>query len=220
MENLRIGFSGPSGSGKTTLATWLSKEIGIPFIASSASLMISEEDRENLHKKYNYTPQGHKYVIAMSNAIPDFGIDFQTALISQRIKLLKEEIKKGNPFIVDRTMIDNAAYFLMQCSPHATEEKTESHLTTCITGLYEIFTHLFLVKPNENWTEDNGSRVNNNHWQNLVVWPTFYNVFYNFAGKSTLFGHGNVIKAAILETWDLDIRKQVVLNAISHEQEK
>lgn len=212
MEKQRcIGFSGPSGSGKTTLAKWLSQETGIPFIENSAGLIISEEKREELRQKYGYDQKGHAEVIRLSNAIPKFGVEFQKALLQQRVELLTNLKNEGKSFIVDRTMIDNVAYFLMQCGPHVSSQETQEYIKQAELAFNELFTHIFLVKPNENWTEDNGSRVSNNYWQNLVVYPTFRAVTRSFNLDSNL---ANVEYFEELDIWELEYRKSIVKHSI------
>lgn len=199
---IRLGLSGPSGSGKTTLAKWVEETYKIPFIASSASLIISEERRDYLARKYNYKPQGHRNVIRLSQMIPEFGQDFQYALLSSRLELLTEEVKKGNDFVVDRTFLDNAAYTLLQIASQWSGETTQKFVEDCINAIPKIFTHLVLVKPNTGWTENNGSRVDNNIWQNMVVYPTFEQVFSN-----AVHHHKKSFKYNVLEEWDLAFRK-------------
>lgn len=204
-KQLCIGFSGPSGSGKTTLAKWLSQESGIQFVENSAGFILSEELKDQLRSKYGWRGNGHAEVIRLSNENPKFGIDFQVGLLKSRIELLTKLKDSGNSFIVDRTMLDNIAYFLIQCGPHAGQEGTQVFINEAEKALSHLFTHLFLVKPNESWTEDNGSRVSNNQWQNLVVYPTFESVFQKVPKP---FRHREI------NFWDLQARKQLVRDYI------
>lgn len=198
---MKIGLTGPSGSGKTTLAHFISNLLDYEFIAGSASITHEPEAKRFLNETYNYVPQGHRNVINQSNINPKFGFDFQRLLLESRISKLSG---KDN-FVTDRTPLDNASYFLMQCAHNQTEQICSEYLSRAIAAS-DLLTHLIIVKPNESWTENNDSRVDNNFYQHLsyAVFKSTYERY--FEAKMRALG----IKVLMLEMWDLAERKQVI----------
>lgn len=199
---MKIGLTGPSGSGKTTLANYISVIFEIPFIPQSAGIIISEQDRQRLEKEFNYQGEGHRKVIMKSMIEPKFGIEFQSSVLNARVEILN----MNEAFVSDRTLLDNLAYFLLQCSPVQDEKTTGRFIDTVIEYIGETMTHLIIIKPNDGWTEDNGSRVSNNFYQHMT-----YEVFlhaYNRYLRAVLDECG--IKVLIIDTWDLEQRKNLI----------
>lgn len=200
---LKIGLTGPSGSGKTTIANFITQEVRkeLTFIPGSAGLMHYPESKNILEEKYGYLGQGHKAVINLSNSNPEFGYDFQFMLLKAR----REALTKNINFVTDRTPIDNLAYFLMQCSHNQTESVTKDYIEYAQEAFTQL-THLFILKPNENWTEMNGSRVANNYYQHMT-----YGVFINtYKRYFEDIAQDFRIRVVIIDDWNLDYRKAVV----------
>lgn len=204
---MKIGLTGPSGSGKTTLANFIAEKFDLDFLPGSASLMHNEEAKEFLKTKYNYDPRGHRNVINLSNSNPEFGYDFQRLLLESRILKLK-----GNDnFVTDRTPIDNLAYFLMQCSHNQTESVCLEYINQAIKGMVESgLTDLFIIMPNDGWTEDNQSRVNNNFYQHMSFSVFVHVLNRYFLGPLSKAG----IQHQIISVWDLEQRKNLIHNSI------
>jgi hypothetical protein len=199
---MKIGLTGPSGSGKTTLANYIAEITGLKFIPGSASLITDPEQQEYLKKEFDYEPMGHKAVIRKSNENPDFGYAFQMALLRSRVNTLSTE----DNFITDRTPLDNLSYFMLQCAVNQTELTCQNFITECQWGMGAGITHLIIVKPNEGWTEDNGSRVANNFHQHMtysVFMGVFERYFESFCARLG-------IKVLLLDTWDWQTRKTMV----------
>lgn len=220
-KTIVIGFTGPSGSGKTTLAKWLAEQkiegVTMHYFEGSASLTHTESQRAYLQKEYGYEPSGHQNVINLSSSNPEFGYDFQRLLAEGRYTRLMAKIKEVeqlegvNIIITDRTFIDIAAYSALQCAHNIDDDKMSRLYTACQvnSGLFDL---TFIVKPNNGWTEDNGSRVPRNFYQNKVVWPVINNIANNI--YSNMAEDINYVNEP-LEFWDLDLRKKTVLSALN-----
>lgn len=215
-----IGFTGPSGSGKTTLAKWLAQQkigrgkVKIHYFEGSASLTHTEEQRAILKEKYNYEPKGHQNVINLSSQNPEFGYDFQYFLAQGRAKRLDEFVNglddDGSIHLVitDRTFIDILAYSSLQCAHNIDDSRMVELAKLCEISQGQFFDLTFVVKPNDGWTEDNGSRVPRNFYQNRVVWP----VIESSVDKYQKAGGTGVFKS--LSMWDLQERKNRVMDNI------
>ena len=208
---MKICLSGPSGSGKTTLARYIHEslpELGLPrvdFISNSASDLISAEKKKALEEIYGYIPSGHKNVIRQGHINPDFGKEFQLAILNQRIKLYEDP---NLSFIADRCPIDNLAYYLDQVvmyedNPAATEE----FIITCMKALAKADI-IFLVKVCHTEVEDNGSRVANIFYQRKVdrVFQLALDLIVAYANK---FGIG-LPPIHTVSVWDWDKRTRLV----------
>lgn len=222
MEQTRIivvGFTGPSGSGKTTLAKWLveqnlGEEVVMHYFEGSASLTHTEEQRQYLTETYGYEPKGHQNVINLSSQNPEFGFDFQRLLAEGRQIRLNDYLDnidddgKIHLIITDRTFLDILTYSALQCSHNIDDERMEKLAYRCNQAQSDLFDVTFVVKPNDGWTEDNGSRVPRNYYQNNVVWPVITNVVAKYVGK------GGTNTLPYLAEWDLNYRKNRVLEVL------
>lgn len=222
-----IGFTGPSGSGKTTLAKWLSGPEGsaalkkrtqikhkIHYFEGSASLTHTEEQRNYLKEKYDYVPKGHQNVINISSQNPEFGYDFQRLLMEGRRERIEEFIENldddgtTHVIVTDRTFIDIAAYSALQCAHNIDDEKMNVIFNSCVK-FSNLFNLTFVVKPNDGWTEDNGSRVPRNFYQNHVVYPVVESMAFKITVRQDL--GFNDSKISYLREWDLGERKDQVI---------
>lgn len=201
MKQLRFAFTGPSGSGKTTLAKFLEKETGVEFIPNSAGLIFSEEDKALLKEKYGYEGTGHKNVINLSNINPDFGWDFQMAILKARLSIIYSKTS----FILDRSPIDNIVYMLLQTGHNQPENKIGEFIqlakkaTLCLT-------HVAHINPLEH-VEDNNSRVPNLYYQQMVN-----SVFEHVISKYGIYMNVKVLK---VNYTDLTLRKEKLLEFLS-----
>lgn len=156
---MKVAIAGASGSGKTTLAKALAAHFGWKFTENSAGLIIRPEDKEYLKDRYGYSGNwGQRTVINNSHKTPEFGRDFQRAILKARY-LLKDE--PGN-HVYDRSSIDPMVFFLNQIVHNETQAETEAFMESCIAGLSGIDLVLRLPLQNPSMIiEDNNSRVAN-----------------------------------------------------------
>jgi len=192
-KTLKIALCGASGSGKTTLAKELAKALDMPFIENSAGLIVSAGKKADWGRRFGYQASGHADVIRLSNIFPEFGLEFQAAVLESRIKLMDD----NEEFIIDRSPIDNIVYFLLQCGPNATEEDTHNHLACAYSNLQKLDGIIYVSYDGIGEVEDNKSRIKNIHFQRMVVNPIFEMVIHDIA-----------IPLPILEIrhWDFDKR--------------
>lgn len=206
---MKIAFCGPSGSGKTTLATYAANEHGIEFISNSASHLMSKEDQDMLAMRYAYQPSGHKAVIRKSHVNPEFGKDFQKALLRERAKLYLSD----KAFIADRCPIDNLAYFIDQCIIYADPTDIMEFLMLSAEAFSKTDL-LFRVKVVNPSVEDNGSRV-----ANLVYQKKMDLVFSLAQEMMEVYCKENKLKIPTIITidfWDLTSRKNLVNSQIEY----
>jgi len=182
-----IAICGASGSGKTTLAKWLAKNLEIGFFEQSAGLIIPEATQNYLQDEYGWKKAGHKEVIQLSNANPQFGLEFQIEILRARTGILKKlsEIKEHN-CIIDRSPVDNLSYFLLQCSHNQNEEDCQRFIGACQDAMQYIDKIIFVQTGIP--IIDNGSRVPNIVYQQLVdntfsfVIKEYFTVMFNVQG--------------------------------------
>ena len=203
MKQLRIACLGPSGSGKTTIAQFIQEEFNIPFIPNSAGLVIPEREKEILRSTYRWKENGHAEVIKLSNEFPSFGQRFQMALLQARGRI----IMNTNQFIIDRSPIDNVAYMLSQCSHLAPEKWVEEFIEEA-RGYASHITHFLIFPSLAKDIEVNGSRVANKYFQRMstAIFEHAYTTYF----KDQMTG-----KCLILNTWDLDYKKELVSKFLS-----
>lgn len=144
-------FCGPSGAGKTTLCKFLHKEKGIPFIETSS---------KPLWHKYGITE--HRQIIMKSTNNWQWGIDFQNELLDLREKIYRQY----ETFCSDRSPLDNAAYFLLQNSPYATQLETSKYLERCF-GLASLADKIIKLGSFGKKVPDDGMRIDNQYYQDV-----------------------------------------------------
>ncbi|MDD3653701.1 MAG: ATP-binding protein [Desulfotomaculaceae bacterium] len=105
---MKIGISGAQGTGKTTLARALSEELDLPLVEEQARLLTARE--------YGYkTPRElHEQT--------ELGQQFQWRCLELQ---MAAEDKLPGGFISDRTVIDNAVYWMKW---HSREAKSEDNM--------------------------------------------------------------------------------------------
>lgn len=196
-SSIRIALCGASGSGKTTLAKSLARVFGIPFKENSAGLLLTPEQQEYLVNTYGWTKSGHQDVIRLSNINPSFGFDFQNELLITRGKW----IANNSPFIIDRSPVDNITYFLLQVSALVSEPHCDSFIRAAQDAMLPI-THLIYIPTMNPNVENNGSRVSNYYYQQMVTaqFRNTINTYFNPNSANCRFYFHAVT------TWDWDAR--------------
>jgi len=164
MKTIKVGFCGHSGSGKTTQANLIQERLGLKFKENSAGLLMAEEVQNELVNKYGWTQSGHKDVIRLSHINPEFGWEFQKAVLEARVSFIAE----NDNFVIDRTPLDNLSYFMLQCSPLMGATRCEFFINRCMRAFNELTHVIFLSNPTLE-IEDNGSRVDNPYYQRMVT---------------------------------------------------
>lgn len=199
----RIACLGASGSGKTTIANFIQEEFGIPFIPNSAGLIIPEREKEYLRSTYKWEENGHAEVIRLSNQFPSFGQRFQKALLQARGMV----VMNTPSFVIDRSPIDNVAYMLTQCSHLAAEDWVAEFIQEAVAYASNI-THFIVFPSLASEIEVNGSRVANRFFQRMST-AVFEHAYM------TYFDGLMVNKTLILDTWDLEYKKDLVRKFLS-----
>lgn len=201
-QSYRIALCGPSGSGKSTLARFISDHYGLPYTENSAGLLLPEPDQNYLIKNFGWTKSGHKDVIRMSHINPQFGWEFQYRLLKARARFIQD-----NPsFVIDRSPIDNMAYFLLQCSALMDQGQTKAFIDLAVQTLRGLTHIIFIPTMLTGEVEDNGSRVSNFFYQQMVT-AVFIHVIHNYNPG---------VKVLELNTSDQMIRRQMVSNFLRH----
>lgn len=143
---MRIFCCGPGGTGKTTLCEWASLNLDIPYLNTSGRQIWGQ-----------FGIKSHDDLIKKCKSNVQFGIDYQHALLDVRERVYKE----ADHFITERSVVDNAVYFLIEVAPHTSYNTTMEYLERCrqlsvhIDGLIN-----FRYNP-EMPVEDDGARVAN-----------------------------------------------------------
>lgn len=204
---IRMCLSGPSGTGKSTLARNIAKTFNLKYVESSAGLTISPEDRERLMARYGWTGSGHKEVIRLSQMKPDFGYAFQTAILSNRIKLIEKE----SCVVFDRSPLDNLTYFMLQCSSNVPDFMVDEFIVRCRAAMDKV-THLIIIETPDMSTgytvEDNNSRISNYYYQAMVN-----QIFLHNLNRYLLQTKSNY-KTLTINSWDFKVRTQMLLDFI------
>lgn len=212
MVNKRICFTGPSGSGKSTLARFVGEQSHLQYFEGSAGLTLSEYDANYLKAAFGYIPSGHANVIRLSNDIPAFGRAFQQKVLNARINKFLTITQEQGGFVTERSPLDNLAYYWTQCLHNSTDGEAKRFVEECVLGLRQTVSHLILVKtcnPEKEGIENNGSRIANLQYQKYIS-----NVFSYLLEEYLIDAVGNDVKIMTIDYWDLDKRKQDVLNFI------
>lgn len=187
---MRIYCCGPSGTGKTTLCLWVQQELGIPFITTAG---------RSIWEKYNI--RSHREVIEKTAKNPNWGYDYQSALLDEREKIMRTK----SHFITDRSPVDNLVYFLMQVAPHLNYHRTldfierAKSLTPYIDKLIQLKWHPGVA------LEEDGARINNPIFQQCSQLYFDFCIDNYFPG----FGLGEE-NGLIIHTDNFGVRKNTV----------
>lgn len=213
---MKVVLAGPSGSGKTTLAKALAAHFEWGFIENSAGLIMLPEDKKNLKDWYGYAGNwGQRKVINESHIKPEFGRNFQWAIINAR----KHIINTPDNHIFDRSALDPIVFYLNQVVHNDEQEISEHFIHSCIAGLKEVDLILRIPLQNPNKViENNGSRVNNWYFQRKI------DALYDEALRlvqienqiSPYILDGKVLRVEKCPCWEWTKRFQWATNAISH----
>jgi hypothetical protein len=195
----KIAFSGPSGLGKTTQCKYL-ESLGLKYLSTSAGDIFHLEDKVYMEKVWGYKGDGHKNVINLSSAQPNFGYFFQYTLLKRR----GWQIRNSDNFVIDRCPIDNVAYMLTQVSHNASEVSISQFIKEA-QEYYKNLTHVIMIQfsPDIEFIEDNNSRISNRFFQTYMS-DVFRSVYTRY--------FANIIgpKVMTLDHWDLEARKFAV----------
>lgn len=205
---LKVAFSGSSGSGKTTLVSFVAKELSLTHISGSAGDVKNEGDKMLIDEAFDYPGGGHVGVIRYSALNPEYGLMNQKLLQMRRAEI----IFKNDNFITDRSPADNLTYMVNQVGYHpmVTDAIVEEFAKDCLKA-WEGLTHVVYVKavqPHE--VERNGSRVANRWYQKAI--DAQFEYWINYLHRNSLDGP----LILIIDYWDLDKRKEEVLDFLSH----
>lgn len=201
---MKVAFSGASGSGKTTLVKHVSKELNLDWLNGSSGTIKEHFDVERLKINHGYVEnQGHKYVIAKSHNEPEFGKDFQKAVLEGRDKLITE----NDDFVTDRSPLDNWIYYLLQVGPYSNNEETKLFYNKCLSAFNKL-SHVIVLPFLFDEVEDNGSRVANVHYQKMVS-----HLFVEYRTHFRIMCPNP--RMICLREKDLDFRKNQVINFIT-----
>jgi deoxyadenosine/deoxycytidine kinase len=165
MTNYRIALCGPSGSGKSTLANAIATHLQIPYKENSAGLLLPKEDQDFLISNFGWKKSGHSDVIALSHTNPAFGWEFQTRLLAARSKFMQSNAN----YIIDRSPVDNLVYFLMQTALHYPQESAKYFIEAAQLAARNLTHLIFIPTMLTGEIENNGSRVANYYYQQMVT---------------------------------------------------
>lgn len=201
---MKIALCGPSGSGKTTLTKFITANSELPFISNSAQDLMSEDTIQTFEEVYGFDREaGHKGVIKLGHQDHNFGKDFQLSLINERAKLITGTEK----FIIDRSPVDNLAYYLLQAAQYQAESFTETMIDLAKNAVNDLDIVIFVPYIEGNEVEDNGSRIPNRYFQSLVN-----GVFENTINK---YLKDHIKNYYVLNQWDLDWREAELRKILS-----
>ena len=120
-SSLKIVVIGSHSTGKTTLARMLSKKFSIPMISEAARKFDKEKISNISSKEY---------------------INIQKQILDMQL----EEESLRNEFISDRSTIDNAAYWIHNCSNNVKDIENINYIDKAIKNIPN-YTHIFLLIP-------------------------------------------------------------------------
>lgn len=203
---MKVAFSGTSGSGKTTLVKFVAERLNIPHISGSAGDLYTKQDRDFLRSSYLYeTGKGHADVIIASAVDSGFGAANQRIILQRRIQLIGDNPK----FVTDRSPADNLVYFLNQVGFHKEiKDKDCRVFLDFVQQAWQMLDYVIYVKAVQpNGVEDNGSRVSNWYYQQSI--DAQFEFWIDYLQRYTRGDKPNVL---VLDYWDLDRRKEEVLD--------
>lgn len=214
-----IMITGGSGLGKTTLAKFIAEALEIEFVSSSYSDLIPST------RTIPHSDMIH------AKSVPEI-YEEDRQLLALRNKIY--HVRKDKPFVTDRSYLDSAAFFIDKLSSRGLPScEFEQMNHTCKQLLEEQCTHLIFIPAHkdfiEKWEmEDNKKRVTNKYYQfeisqlifgilNLWEYKEVYTDRWNndigyIPNKMGTAG----LKVMVMNTMDLDSRKEAVLNFIKY----
>lgn len=196
----RLACLGPSGTGKTTMAEFLEKQLEIPFIRNSAGMIIPEETQKRFMEMYGWSKKGHAEVIKLSMITPEFGREYQLAILKARMEI----IAKNDRVIMDRSLIDNVSYCIMQVALNSTQEWVEEFKDEAVKFFKGHMTHLLFFHPVARDVENNQSRIANIHYQRAVN-AVFQDTYARYFQESAEY-----MEKLSMNTWDLEAKRDIV----------
>lgn len=147
---MRIGLSGAQGVGKTTLAGVLARELDIPLVEEQARVVVKEFGLDSLR--------------ALKGR-PQLSKEFQWACLNAQIRV---ENELGDRFIADRTVVDNAAYWLKWRAGRSSSQDNLEYYRACEAraGVYDLVIYV----PPEIPLMSDGFRTANPVYQAEMDW--------------------------------------------------
>lgn len=151
--NKRIMICGASGTGKTTLANHIAELYELPNPNTSAKLVWEKfgfKDHADAHSK--------------SSGSKSLGMDYQTAILTARLDLLKFHKR----YVTDRSFVDNAVHIALELGHLLIENEMMAFLDRCSMGMSDCDGLIYLQ-----WTpfielENDKFRVFNPYFQDMV----------------------------------------------------
>jgi|SRR6478609_4407127 len=197
---MKVAFTGTSGAGKTTLVKFVEQTYGLTHYSSSASDIMTEEDKQSIKHSGN----GHLSVIKRSADEYEFAYAFQTVLLKRRSDIIQYQ----DNFVTDRSPADNITYFMTQAGfhPELGDDIARKHIQLALET-WQKLTHVIYIKPCQpDLVEDNGSRIANKFYQISV--DAIFDHWVNWLQRQT----GDKPKLLILDYWNLERRKDAIID--------
>lgn len=190
----KVFILGPAGIGKTTLSEFISKRYRIPFIQGS-SKVLWEKYQVNSHKE-------------LLNLPLEKAIEFQYELLETRVR----DTYEVENYVSDRSVIDNAVYFLLQNSHQLPQNEVEAYINTCSIHLDDFLSDptvkfIYLSAPKKGYPlEDDGMRINHLYYQDWVVGSMFDRIIMDKL-LTKKFDYNNFL---CIDVWDWESRVKMV----------
>jgi len=200
---MRIGICGPSGTGKTTLAKEIAKILNCEYKPLSATMILEE-----MGLQMGTKGMGHRGLINKSSAEPDWGIHFQERLLESR----RLALKGRNNVVIDRTPVDNLTYAMYECLHNVDEAWVEKFREACYSFYITFDLIIFLpYTHNQPHIEDNGSRIPNIYFQELIsgIFEQQLKVLFNMDIEHKRGGF------IAIDHWDFEKRMKIVKRVLS-----
>lgn len=197
---MKIAFTGTSGAGKTTLVRFVEQMYGLTHYSSSASDIMTEEDKQSIKHSGN----GHLSVIKRSAEEHEFAYAFQTVLLKRRSDIIKYK----DDFVTDRSPADNITYFMTQAGfhPELGDDIARLHIANALS-IWNELTHVIYIKPVQpESVENNGSRIPNKYYQISV--DAIFDYWINWLQANAIIKP----KLLILDYWNLERRKNAIID--------
>ena len=220
---MKVAIAGPSGTGKTTIAEYIASTLGLSHVTSKETRQVPAEVSKKWADKYLYFGDcGHRRLINLQNAEPQFGMEWQYEMLKARGRVIGDR----SNFIMDRSPIDSLTYMLTQNAHNISNEYMGKFLTEVSAQLEELTHIIFMPYNNPNWVEDNGSRVASVPFQKLMS-VSFQHIIDEYLKKAVyivevqnnrILGGRMPWKPGllVLDMWDLETRKAIVTDFLTN----